>query len=149
VASWHISFIISLGSCSMGWISTIGLLALPGSMTEGTPRQVTIGSMLHEKAACAVSLVDNQWRSRSIRQFQELRSQTDKIASAATGSSAHGRYFVFGENQITTILFISKSECLRTAEILDEAKLYSERGRLLSAQNVKKIAMRPFGLMLP
>lgn len=129
----------------MGWILTIGLLALPVSMTEGTPRQITVGSMLHGKAACAVSLVDNQWRSRSIRQFQELRSQTDKIARAATDSSAHGRYFVFGKNQITTILFISKSECLRTAKILDEAKLHSERGRLLSAQNVRKIAMTAFG----
>jgi hypothetical protein len=129
----------------MGWILAIGLLALPVSMTEGIPRQITIGSMLHGKAACAVSFVDNQWRSRSISQFQELRSQPDKIARAATGNSAHGRYFVFGENQITTILFISKSECLHTAEILDQAKIYSERGRLLSGRNVRKITMMEFG----
>ncbi len=128
----------------MGWILAFGLLALPVSVTEGTPRQITIGSMLHGKATCAVSFVDNQWRSRSIRQFQELRSQTDKIAKSATGGSANGRYFVFGENQITTILFISESECLRSTEILDKAKLYSERGRLLPAQNVRKIAMTAF-----
>jgi hypothetical protein len=129
----------------MGWILAIGLLALPVSVTEGTPRQITIGSMLHGKAACAVSFVDNQWRSRSISEFQELRSQTDKIARAEADSSAHGRYFVFGENKTTTILFISKSECHRTTKALDEAKLYSELGRLLSAKNVKKIAITAFG----
>lgn len=116
----------------MGWMFALGILVLPLAMTHSSRKKSARSPRVSESVQCAASFSDAQWKVRSIRQFQELRMRTDELVKDTIGKAANGRYFIFGENSTTTILFVSRPECLKAAKSLDEARLFSKRGRVVS-----------------